>query len=156
MNKEVKRICAIFPGALGDFICFLPALRVLRQVPGAMPIPGVAQFLDSREAFRDLRQTPEFKAILRAFHRYEKLWDSPELNTPYRAELSESERIAGLSKFWSEVKYNFAYPEKLPAIGWDRLYLEWIPKVQAAKTTGEYYRQLMLLCARLGEKTESL
>ena len=32
MNKEVKRICAIFPGALGDFICFLPALRVLRQM----------------------------------------------------------------------------------------------------------------------------
>ncbi|MET0691535.1 MAG: hypothetical protein ABWZ38_10925, partial [Candidatus Binatia bacterium] len=25
------RICAIFPGALGDFVCFLPALRILAR-----------------------------------------------------------------------------------------------------------------------------
>lgn len=29
METAIKRICAIFPGALGDFLCFLPALRTL-------------------------------------------------------------------------------------------------------------------------------
>ncbi|MFN7934276.1 MAG: S41 family peptidase [Bryobacteraceae bacterium] len=125
------------------------ALRYLRQTSATFPIPAVAKFLDSREAFRELRQTPDFQAILRDFSKFEHFWDSPELSTAYSAEISEAERIAGLSKFWSEVKHNFGYPEKLVTIGWDRLYLEWIPKVQATRTTSDYYRQLMQLCARL-------
>ena len=30
-EKAPAQVCAIFPGALGDFICFLPALQILRQ-----------------------------------------------------------------------------------------------------------------------------
>ncbi len=78
-----------------------------------------------------------------------RLFDSPALATPYRENLGEDEKLAGLAKFWSEVKYNFVYVDKLKELDWDRLYLETIPKVRATTSTLEYYRVLAELCARL-------
>lgn len=78
-----------------------------------------------------------------------KLFDSPALASPYRDNISEDEKLAGLSKFWSEVKYNFVYVDKLKQIDWDQLYLDTIPKVRATTSTAAYYRVLMELCARL-------
>lgn len=78
-----------------------------------------------------------------------RLFDSPALASPYSENLSEDEKVAGLSKFWSEVKYNFVYVDKLREIDWDRLYLETLPKVRATTSTAEYYRVLMALCAKL-------
>lgn len=127
------------------------ALHTLREVARALPAPEFARYIESRPAFRDMRSSAEFEAVLKEFRRYEKFWDSAELAAGFRRELSEAERIAGLSKFWSEVKYNFGYPEKLLEVEWDRLYLEWIPKVQAARSTDEYYRRLMELCAKLND-----
>lgn len=79
------------------------------------------------------------------------LWDSPALATPFQEELSEDERIAGLSKFWSEVKYNFVDTERLAKLDWDGLYLRTLPKVRAARRTADYYRVLSALCAQLGD-----
>jgi ADP-heptose:LPS heptosyltransferase len=39
------KICAIFPGALGDFICFLPALQTLRQ-QGMVDLYAKSEFND--------------------------------------------------------------------------------------------------------------
>ena len=78
-----------------------------------------------------------------------RLFDSQALATPYRENLSEDEKLAGLAKFWSEVKYNFVYVDKLKELDWDRLYLETIPKVRATTSTVEYYRVLAELCAKL-------
>ncbi len=77
------------------------------------------------------------------------LYDSPALASAYRENLSEDEKVAGLSKFWSEVKYNFVYVDTLKALDWDKLYLEYLPKVRATTSTFEYYKVLMELCARL-------
>lgn len=82
-----------------------------------------------------------------AFQR--KLFDSPALASPYNEDLSEDEKIAGLSKFWSEVKYNFVFVDTLRKLDWDQLYLDTIPKVRATKSTAEYYKVLMALCAKL-------
>ena len=80
-----------------------------------------------------------------------RLFNSPALAGAYKEDISEDEKIAGLSKFWSEVKYNFVYVDKLKQIDWDQLYLDTIPKVRATKSTVEYYRVLMALCAKLGD-----
>ncbi|MBL8175677.1 MAG: hypothetical protein JNK48_13470 [Bryobacterales bacterium] len=125
------------------------AVQTLREVARALPAPEFARYIESRPAFRDIRSSADFQAMLKDFRRYEKFWDSTELAAGNLRELSEAERIAGLSKFWSEVKYNFGYPEKLMEVEWDRLYLEWIPKVQAARSTEDYYRRLKELCAKL-------
>ena len=115
------------------------------------PIPSLADFLGGEKAFDGLRADPEFAKILSGFRVFDSLWDSPALKTPYQENLSDAEKVAGLSKFWSEVKYNFGFPEKLVALHWDQMYLDWIPRVLATKSTTDYYRELMLLCARLGD-----
>ena len=62
--------------------------------------------------------------------------------------LSNQEKILGLSKFWSEAKYNFAFFDKTK-INWDSTYNVFIPKVLATKNTWEYYRVLQQFCALL-------
>jgi len=39
--------------------------------------------------------------------------------TSDRAGLTEDEKVAGLSKLWSEVKYNFGYFDRVPDLDWD-------------------------------------
>ena len=78
-----------------------------------------------------------------------KIWDTPAIDTPFRPTLTDQEKIAGLSKFWAEVKYNFVYPGRLAQLNWDNLYLAYIPKVLATKSTYDYYRVLQELCAKL-------
>src|SRR4051812_37493908 len=69
--------------------------------------------------------------------------------TPFRENIGDDEKAAGLSRFWSEVKYNFANFDLVPGLEWDALYLEYLPRVRATKSTLEYYRVLTELCARL-------
>jgi hypothetical protein len=56
--------------------------------------------------------------------------------------LNQEERIAGLSKCWSEAKYNFANFDLVPTLNLDSLYQSFIPKVMATTTTLEYYHVL--------------
>lgn len=69
-------------------------------------------------------------------------WESKALKTPYRENISEEEKIAGLSKFWSEAKYNFVNFDLLSDLNFDSLYFAYLPKVTNTKSTLEYY-QLM-------------
>jgi carboxyl-terminal processing protease len=78
-----------------------------------------------------------------------KRWANPTLVTPYRENLSEEEKIAGLSRVWSEVRYNFANFDLIPDVDWDALYLAAIPRVRATKSTLEYYNVLIELVAKL-------
>ena len=63
--------------------------------------------------------------------------------------LSPAERLYGLSKFWSEVKYNFAYFHQVPDLDWDLEYQRLIPEVLADQSNYEYYRILERFCALL-------
>lgn len=105
--------------------------------------------LKGSEEFDTLREEPAFKELESELERQREFWENPALNTPYKENISEEERIAGLSKFWSEVKYNFAYFDRVPEVDWDALYIEYLPKVRSTKSTKEYYLVLAELCARL-------
>ncbi|HEX8721866.1 MAG TPA: S41 family peptidase [Pyrinomonadaceae bacterium] len=107
-----------------------------------------------------LHQDPRWPAILEkaaakereqqsAFWNRKEFWDNPTLQTPYRENLSAEEKLAGLAKFWSEVKYNFANFDLVPDLNWDAALLEFIPKVQGTRSTLEYYQVLQEMCARL-------
>ena len=63
--------------------------------------------------------------------------------------LSNEEKLYGLSKFWQEVNYNFAFFDQVPDLDWDEAYREFIPKVLATKNDFEYYRTLQRFCALL-------
>lgn len=100
-----------------------------------------------------LRTDPRWEPILALFDKNAKsaqvLWASPAWRVPYAEDLPEDVKIAGLSRLWSEVKYSFAFPEKLAALDWDALYISFIPRVRATRSTIEYYRVLQELCAKL-------
>jgi carboxyl-terminal processing protease len=77
------------------------------------------------------------------------LWKSPALHSEYHPDLTEDEKVAGLSLLWSEAKFNFPYFERLPALDWDATYLAFLPKVRATKSTFEYYKVLQEFYAQL-------
>lgn len=65
-----------------------------------------------------------------------------------KTEITDEKKIYGLSKLWSEVKFNFANFD-LVEIDWDKTYQEYIPKVLATDTTYEYYQELTKMMALL-------
>lgn len=73
------------------------------------------------------------------FFNKKSFWESSAFATPYQQNISEDEKIAGLSKFWSEVKYNFANFDLIPDVNIDSLYLAYLPKVRQTASTLDYY-----------------
>lgn len=63
--------------------------------------------------------------------------------------LSNEDKLYGLSLFWKEASYNFAFFDQVPDLDFDSAYREYIPKVLATETTYEYYRELMKFNALL-------
>jgi carboxyl-terminal processing protease len=127
------------------------AIANLKKFSDLYQNPSVVKMLEQEKHFDSLRSDPGYQAILAHQRQFERLWDSGALNTPFRETLPDAEKLAGLSKFWSEIKYNFGYPEKLVELNWDDLYLQTIPKVLATKSTAEYYQELQKLCAKLSD-----
>jgi C-terminal processing protease CtpA/Prc len=78
-----------------------------------------------------------------------EFWNGPAMQTPFRQDLSEDEKVVGLSKFWAEAKFNFVYFDRVQGLNWDAVYVEYLPRVRASKSTLEYYRLLMEMAARL-------
>ena len=64
-------------------------------------------------------------------------------------ELSNEDKIYGLSKFWQEVNYNFVYLNKVNRTEWDNQYKTLITEVQNTQNDYEYYRLLQKFCALL-------
>ncbi|WDF68667.1 S41 family peptidase [Sphingobacterium oryzagri] len=63
--------------------------------------------------------------------------------------LSLDEKIYGLSKFWSDVNYNFVYMYKIDPSVWNGAYQEAITNVQHVQSDYAYFRELQKLCAVL-------
>jgi len=65
--------------------------------------------------------------------------------------LSDVDKIYGLSHFWREASYHFAYFDQVPELDWDKAYREFVPQVLDASSTYEYYRVLQRFCALLND-----
>jgi carboxyl-terminal processing protease len=110
---------------------------------------GDWQAVQSDQDLSSLRSDPRFDRVLARLKGGAVVWQSAALATPYRDNLGEDEKIAGLSGIWSEVRYNFAYPEKLVEANWDSLYMAFLPRVRETTDTEQYYRVLEEFAARL-------
>ena len=64
-------------------------------------------------------------------------------------ELSNEEKVYGLSKFWQEVNYNFVYLNKVDKTEWNNKYKTLITAVQNTQNDYEYYRLLQKFSAFL-------
>jgi carboxyl-terminal processing protease len=113
---------------------------------------NIRQLKNSKD-FDVLHQDARWDKLMTQFETASKkeaeFWNGSTWKTPYKESLTEDERVAGLSKVWSEIKYNFVFVEKLQDINWDGLYLQYLPKIRAAKTNLEYYQLLSEMVALL-------
>jgi C-terminal processing protease CtpA/Prc len=109
-----------------------------------------ADHLETDSDLASLHNEPAFKEIVAHATREEAIWkDNPALATGYKPVLTEEEKVAGLSKFWSEARFNFPFFGRLPGMDWDGLYMQYLAKVRDAKTTADYYRVMMQFAAAL-------
>lgn len=106
-------------------------------------LPDKLTGLTGDAAFAGLRATPRFQHIVKNGEIAGRLWQEPAGNVPYQETLSVEQRIAGLTAFWSEARANFVYFDHVPDLDWNQAYLDFLPKVMAARTTRDYYDVLM-------------
>ncbi|MEJ7678064.1 MAG: hypothetical protein WKG06_09410 [Segetibacter sp.] len=83
------------------------------------------------------------------FFNQKSFWETKYFATPYRANISEEEKISGLSKLWSEMKYNFVNFDLVPGTNMNSLYFAYLPKIRKTTSTLEYYKLLAEMGANL-------
>lgn len=112
-----------------------------------------AEHLQKDSDFNSLHADPRWTKLIALCttkrEAHEKFWNSSALSTPYRENLSEEEKVAGLSKLWAEAKFNFAFFHLVPQLDWDAEYLAHLTRVRETRSTLEYYRVLMSFYAKL-------
>jgi C-terminal processing protease CtpA/Prc len=64
-------------------------------------------------------------------------------------DLSDGEKLFGLSLLWQEANYNFAFFDQVPDLDWDSAYRAFIPQVLATESTYDYYQELKRFVALL-------
>lgn len=74
--------------------------------------------------------------------------DLPYIDSSIK-DLSDEEKIYGLSLLWKEANYNFAFWDKAGLPDWDNAYKEALPRVLATRNTYEYYMELSKFFALL-------
>jgi carboxyl-terminal processing protease len=119
------------------------ALDALEAAQREFVSPLVTKFTLQQEPLVSLRDSPRFKAIVAQADAVDRLWSVPAIATPFREKLSVEERVAGLSLFWAEARQNFVHFKNVPALEWDKVYLQTLPQVMSAETTHEYYDVMM-------------
>ncbi|KQC00818.1 S41 family peptidase [Pedobacter sp. Hv1] len=98
--------------------------------------------------YKELVKLPKFITLTEKYKARAALWKGDIFKTPYKPNLSDEEKVAGLSQLWAQAKYNFVYLDRLTT-DWNKTYLAYLPLVKATKSTKEYYRVLQQFYAQL-------
>jgi len=75
----------------------------------------------------------------------EAIPDGTELTVP------SADRILTLATFWSEVKYNFAFWDRVPELDWDATFAEYCERALAVESDIEFFRLAIEFGDLLGE-----
>lgn len=62
--------------------------------------------------------------------------------------LTPAQKASIVTKFLTEIKYNFAHTDRLPT-HWDSIYMSRMPQIAGTSTDQAFYDSLKLLCASL-------
>ena len=126
------------------------AFTALEQVLRAGASGNYASFMAQDSLFAPLRGTAHYRDLFDRFRAQNRLWRDSAFVSPYREGLSDAEKVAGLSLFWSEARLNF--PGALyrgPRVDIDSLYLATLPRVLGPMSTWDYYRVLREFAAAI-------
>ncbi|MCR8556174.1 hypothetical protein KXD93_00885 [Mucilaginibacter sp. BJC16-A38] len=105
-------------------------------------------YYEKDSLFIPIRSDMRFQAAINKLKLRQALWNDESLKTAYQNNLSDDEKVAGLSLLWSQAKYNFANFDHA-AIDWDKTYLEYLPLVKNTSSTTQYYKVLQQFYAQL-------
>src|SRR5260221_6307394 len=98
--------------------------------------------------FNQLNSDSRFAGLMAKYKARIALWGGTAFKTPLQPDLPEADKIAGLSLLWTQARANFVYFDHVSQ-DWNRTYVSYIPKVQATKSTLEYYKVLQKFYAQL-------
>jgi carboxyl-terminal processing protease len=144
---DVTYDIAVGYGLLGDSKKALEYLKRIALVdPGS---PFLVERINREESFKDMHELPEYKELVKKYQLMSTLFDDKYFHTKYSDNLSNSEKILGLTLFWTEVKNKFVNFDHLPGLNWNKIYLEYLSKILDSKTTLEYYQLMQKMCALL-------
>lgn len=79
----------------------------------------------------------------------EMRWGTAAFKTVYADNVSDADKVAGLSELWAEAKFGFANFWHVPQLDWDAAYRSYLPQVLATKSTKEFYKVLQRFYAML-------
>lgn len=112
-----------------------------------------AAWLEGEPSLAALRSHDRWPAVMDQARaqdqQQQRLYGAAAIETPFRETLPLSERLAGVSRLWSEAKYNFANFGLVPGLDWDAVYLRTLERVQGTPRTLDYYRELQRMMAQL-------
>ncbi len=69
-------------------------------------------------------------------------WGTAAFKSTYTENLSDADKVSGLSLLWAEARFGFANFWHVPELNWDETYKSYLPQVLATKSTAEYYEVL--------------
>lgn len=104
---------------------------------------------NDKDVISTLGRDPLFQKSLKIQKSWERIGVSPAFDSNYQTNISDAEKIAGLSQLWSEARQGFVYFDQVPDLDWDKAFKSYIPKVLDTKSTEAYYRELTRLVAQL-------
>lgn len=117
--------------------------------------------LEKDPDLESLRARSDWSALIQqaavAQQRDARRWGTEAFASPYKPQLSAQEKRLGLTLIWAEARYGFANFDLAPdSLDWNARYLEFLPRVEKAQTTIEYYRQLQAFISGLHDGHSSV
>ena len=76
-------------------------------------------------------------------------WGNKPFAVPYADDLSDIDKVTGLSDFWAQAKYGFANFWHIPQLDWDQTYKDFLPQVLSTHSTFAYYQVLQRFYSQL-------
>lgn len=98
-----------------------------------------------------IRKSDRYLNMVENLRKENELWNGKYINTPFQSNISTQEKVAGLSKLWYEIKYNYIAYNNLE-FNLDSIYFEYLNKVADTRTTKDYYLQLKHFCDYLNDR----
>ncbi|MGE0553279.1 MAG: S41 family peptidase [Gemmatimonadales bacterium] len=132
----------------GDSLAALEALERVRWTGGSSVY---REWLRTDSVLSRWASHPRVRAIDAALRQQQRLYGDSAFVSEYRDTLPRSERVAGLSLVWAEVRY--AYPDfaERPEHDWDARYQHYLERVLEPMDSYEYFRTLQRFVAELGD-----
>ncbi len=113
---------------------------------------GELLWLKRRQVVTDfLKEEAFFSKILEEEITWERIHNTKGFKTDFQTNISDEDKIAGLSLLWSEVKQGFVYFDQVPNLDWDAKYREYLARITKTQSTQEYYAVLVELISLLND-----